>query len=66
MGASKNLAIISLATGFLFSWVSVIVAVVGLCITKEVGHEKRDMWMNIAGIVIGLLAWAFWLYVGGV
>jgi hypothetical protein len=62
VGASKILGIISVSTGWLLSWISIIVAIVGLSL---VGLEKKPRdWaiaLNILGIAEGVLAWVVWI-----
>lgn len=63
--ASYVLGVIAVATAIFLSWISVIVAIVGLCLPKTKGKETRDITLNVIAIILGLISWAFWLMVIG-
>ena len=63
--ASFVLGVISISTAWLLSWVSVILAIIGLCLTKTEGHENRDISLNVIGIILGFLSLCFWLEISG-
>ena len=64
--ASFVLGVISVSTGWLLSWMSIVLAIIGLCLTKTEGHENRDIALNVIGIIEGLLALCFWIGLAGI
>jgi len=61
--ASFVLGVIALSTCWLLSWISVILAIVGICLPKTEGKENRDITLNVLAIIIGILAAIFWISV---
>jgi uncharacterized membrane protein len=62
MGASKVLGIISLCTGWLIPLAGVVLSIIGLSIKEQKGKEQRDKTLNLIGLVMSIVAWAFWYY----
>jgi hypothetical protein len=63
--ASFVLGVVAISTAWLLSWVSIIPAIIGLCLPKTEGHEKRDIALNVIAIVEGIIALCFWLNLAG-
>jgi hypothetical protein len=58
--SSKTLGILSLCLGWFCPLAGVTLSIIGLSIKKEKGKEDRDKTLNIAGLVVSVVAWLIW------
>jgi len=59
MGKSKSkvLGILSICIGLILPFVGVVLAIIGLSISKEKRKEGRDIALNVIGLVLSVVIW---------
>ncbi len=56
MSASKTLGIVGICTGWLIPLAGVVLGIIGLCQKKD-----KEVALNVISIVVGIVAWIFWI-----
>lgn len=59
---SRNYGIMGIVIGVVLNPIAgIVIGIIGLCVTKEEGHSRRDITLNVLAIVLSFLMASYML-----